>query len=196
MLPLIVMGVTFGLSFGWSATEWASRQIRGRVTRRRPARPSGKLRTVRGIARGRQTLSPFERVPCLFTWLRLVAEPDPFRRVERQLAVGSDFLLESPEGRFTVRIEGLCLRGKRRFPEPQPVATTPEDAVARVIESAGLESPYFAELHVRAGDEIEVTGVCRLEPALQNEAAGGMRSDALAPALSGGGGRLDVRFIS
>jgi hypothetical protein len=52
----------------------------------------------------------------------------------------------------------------------------------------------WSEFHVRDGDEIEVTGLCREEPALAS-AATGLRTSAMAPALTGAGARLDVRFL-
>ncbi len=192
MFWTFVAGV-HALAIGVNAVAAVTRRVRGRMTRPSAKRPRGKLRTVRGIARGPHVPSPFEGVPCLFAWVRLVSENSLFHRVEREVAVGQDFVLESPEGRFTVRLDGLRLRGGPALDSLQPVAETLEGVVARVIEAAHMEQPTWAEIRVRDGDELEVTGVCRMEPAL--EAGAGFRESALSPTLSGAGGRLDVRFI-
>jgi hypothetical protein len=130
----------------------------------------------------------------LFTWVRL---EEPFlqwqwTRNRYELAVGHDFLLVSREGVFTVRIDGLRLLGHPDLSEggivdaPQP---------GRLGEALAAFDPrravMWSELHVRDGDALEVTGVCRQEPALE----GGLRDSARTPALTGAGARLDVRFL-
>lgn len=158
--------------------------------------PAGPLRTVRGFARGAHHPSPFERVACLLTWIRLEEAAGDGARKRCELAVGDDFLLQSPEGVFTVRIAGLHLVGRAPLVEGGAVLTVPDGPLGEVVAAFGpTKTVFWSELHVRDGDELEVTGVCREEPALASAAGRGPRDAAPALALTGAGGRLDVRLL-
>ena len=169
-------------------------QLVDRIHLPRRPRPKGPLRTVRGIARGPHRPSPFEGVPCLFTWVRLEVSVANHGYNPCELAAGHDFLLESAEGVVPVRIDGLRLLGHPGLAPGGMVTTVPPGPLGDLVRSVS-RAMTWSEFHVRDGDELEVTGICRDEPALETSAAFGLRDNPQMPTLTGAGARLDVRFL-
>lgn len=179
-----------GCTAGYYAVRHAVRGLRRRSLRaHRPVPPEGEVRLVCGRVIGLSAVrSPVETMSCVLSWT-VVRGVGPDGRPETiRVATGGDFLVDSTEGLFVVRAEGITvdegtLGASFDYLTLVPAGPLGETVLERCLD---LEAPMqYREIRIDHGDEIAVRGIWRREATPTAVALGGYRLAPFLPTLSG-----------
>ena len=154
--------------------------------------PEGEPRLVSGrIVVTEPARSVVGGVTCALAW-SVVTDLRTRRSVI--LPAANDFLLDSAEGRFAVRVAGLVVMVPDT-PRPERLPDEVAEKLRAELEAAGLDLWHgmeFTEVTLHAQDEVAVRGIWRREVAPSSE---GYRGETQLPTLSADQGRLEVELL-
>jgi len=175
-------------TLGYYGSLRAVRGLRRRALRaRRPVPPEGAERLVCGRVIGlRPVRSPIETMSCVLAWTVVRGLGPDGKTATVRLATGADFLVESTEGLFVVRAEGITVR-ESRGPGFDYLTLVPAGPLGEsVLETCiDLDAPIeYREIRIDHGDEIAVRGVWRREATDTAVELGGYRVAPFLPTLS------------
>jgi hypothetical protein len=164
------------------------RGLRRRSLRaRRRVPPEGTVRLVCGRVIGIQPVrSPVETIACVVAWTIVRGQGADGRPASVRIATGADFLVESNEGLFVVRVDGLTVK-EGPGAGYDYLTLVPAGPLGESVLEIGidLEAPIeYREIRIDEGDEIAVRGVWRRESTPTTVALGGYRVAAFLPTLS------------
>jgi hypothetical protein len=181
-----------GLLTVCTAVVYAARYTAGRLRRRslrarRRVPPEGMVRHVSGRVIGiRPVRSPVETMPCVVAWTVVRGLGPDGRSATIRVVTACDFLVESPEGVFVVRAEGLRVDAGSRDVFDY-LTLVPAGPLGETVLETGidLEAPIeYREVRIDHGDEIAVRGVWRREAATHQLEVSGYRLAPVLPTLS------------
>ena len=177
-----LVAASTALFYGARLAVGGLRQRSLRARRRVP--PEGEVRHVSGRVIGlRSVRSPIETMRCVVAWTVVRGLGPDGRPATVRVATASDFLVESTEGVFVVRAEGLTVDVRPRHGFDY-LTLVPAGPLGESVLETGidLEAPIeYREIRIDHGDEIAVRGVWRRESALD---LGGYRFEPVLPTLS------------
>lgn len=124
-----------------------------------------------------------------------------------QIVTANDFVLDADDGRsFVVRAADIFLDwgwvgSRNTFPWStlEPVQRLLPESMQDKIAKTPLRPPAalrFRELAFPAGHRFVIRGLVRQEPAPFGTPGSGFRDQAAVPTLTGGGRRLELRYIA
>lgn len=178
-----------GSTVGFYGIRRLLRGLRRRSLRaQRPAPPEGAERLVCGRVIGLQEVrSPVDALSCVIAWTVVRGSGPDGRPAAVRVATAADFLVESKDGLFVVRAEGITLHelpdGVYEYLTLVPAGPLGEGVLEIGID---LDAPIeYREVHIGDGDEIAVRGVWRREATPTSVALGGYRLAAFLPTISG-----------
>ena len=173
---------------GYYASVRAVRAVRRRALRaRRPVPPEGAERLVCGRVIGlRPVRSPVETMSCVLAWTVVRGLGPDGRTATVRLATAADFLVESPEGLFVVRAEGITVHEGHGtgfdYLTLVPAGPLGESVLETCID---LDAPIeYREIRIDHGDEIAVRGVWRHEATPTDFELGSYRIAPFLPTIS------------
>jgi len=182
-------GLLVACTAGFYGARRAMRGLRRRSLRaRRPVPPEGAERLVCGRVIALQPVrSPVDSMSCVISWTVVRGLGPDGRPAAVRVATAADFLIESGEGLFVVRAEGITLQegphGGYEYLTLVPAGPLGEEVLETGID---LDAPIeYCEIHIGEGDEIAVRGVWRREATPTSVALGGYRLAAFLPTISG-----------
>jgi hypothetical protein len=185
---LSATGLLVACTAGFYGARQAVRGLRRRSLRaRRPVPPEGAERLVWGRVIALQPVrSPVGSMSCVIAWTVVRGLGPDGRTAAVRIATAADFLIESREGLFVVRAEGITVQegpgGGYDYLTLVPAGPLGEEVLEIRID---LDAPIeYREIRIDEGDEIAVRGVWRREATPTTVALGGYRLAAFLPTLS------------
>jgi hypothetical protein len=131
--------------------------------------------------------SPVDEMYCVISWTVVRGLCADGRPAAVRVATAADFLIESREGIFVVRAEGIKVE-EGPGAGYEYLGLVPAGPVGEEVLEIGidLDAPIeYREIHIDEGDEIAVRGVWRREATPTTVALGGYRVAAFLPTISG-----------
>ncbi|MBI2898239.1 MAG: hypothetical protein HYY06_32110 [Deltaproteobacteria bacterium] len=171
-----------------------------------PPKPAGRIEKVRGRAAVVQSVrGPLDGHEGLLVMTVLASQTWSGTQMV-QTVTANDFLLEADGGEsFVVRASDIVFRWgwlTERYllgwDGMEPVRRLLPAAMQETIAGTPLRPPAALrcrDIVVPSGSRLEARGLTRQEPAQFGMPGSGFRGQALVPTLTGGGGRLELRYI-
>lgn len=185
---LSATGLLVACTAGFYGARRAVRGLRRRSLRaRRTVPPEGARRLVCGrVIALHPVRSPVGSRSCVIAWTVVRGLGPDGRAAAVRIATAADFLIESREGLFVVRAEGITVEegpdGGYDYLTVVPAGPLGEEVLETGID---LDAPIeYREIRIDEGDEIAVRGVWRHEATPTTVALGGYRVAAFLPTLS------------
>lgn len=185
---LSASGLLAACTAGYYGARRAMRGLRRRSLRaRRRVPPEGEERLVCGRVIGIQPVrSPIETMACVLAWTVVRGLGPDGRPTAIRLATAADFLIQSAEGLFVVRADGIVVQegpgAGYDYLTLVPAGPLGESVLENGID---LDAPIeYREIRIDEGDEIAVRGVWRREATPTTVALGGYRVAPFLPTIS------------